>query len=110
MSPWRQKARAVILAALDEARDLGLDARAARRLVDARYPFGPRKRWPYKVWLDERRRLVTFRRRRGAPVDPPPGWLPGQLWLRFPAFSDQRSAVSGQPERNEDPSPRLAES
>jgi hypothetical protein len=30
------------------------------RRVDAAYPFGSRKNYPYQVWLDERRQLLKF--------------------------------------------------
>jgi hypothetical protein len=29
------------------------------RAIDAAYPFGPRRHHPYKIWLDERRKLAA---------------------------------------------------
>lgn len=55
MSYWRDTARAVIVAALADGKALGLDGPALVRLVDERYPFGPRENHPYKIWLSERR-------------------------------------------------------
>ena len=56
---WREVARRVIMKALDDAHGQGLDAAATLKLVDSRYPFGPRSNHPYAVWLSERKRLVT---------------------------------------------------
>ncbi len=69
---WRETARRVILHALDDAREQGLDAAATLALVDSHYPFGAREYYPYKVWLAERKNLVTSPRaptvRNGRPV------------------------------------------
>lgn len=67
---WRQEARRALLAALAEARALGLDPSQTLALVDHRYPFGAREHWPYRVWLEERRRLAL--QRPGKPRRPPP--------------------------------------
>jgi hypothetical protein len=56
---WREIARRVILKALADAQDQGLDATATLAFVDSRYPFGRRAYHPYKMWLSERQRLVT---------------------------------------------------
>jgi len=56
---WKMEARRVIREALAEADERGLDRDATIALVDSRYPFGERKRHPYKVWLEARRALVT---------------------------------------------------
>lgn len=56
---WRATARRVILKALADAREQGLDAKATLVLVDSRYPFGQRAYHPYKMWLSERKNLVT---------------------------------------------------
>lgn len=56
---WREIARAVILKAIDEARAQGMDVEATRAHVDAAYPFGERKYHPYKMWLSERKRLLS---------------------------------------------------
>jgi hypothetical protein len=52
-SPWRIRARLVILAALAAGRERGLAGRDLERYVRGHYPFGPRSGWPYKVWLHE---------------------------------------------------------
>jgi hypothetical protein len=65
---WREIARRVILKALDDARDQDLDAAATLKLVDSRYPFGPRANHPYAMWLSERKRLVTNPTPKGRPV------------------------------------------
>lgn len=48
---WRSIAKPIIAKCI---REIGLSDRDALRkaLFDA-YPFGERKMWPYKVWLDE---------------------------------------------------------
>lgn len=56
---WRTIARRVILKALEDAKAQGLDPKATLALVDSRYPFGVRDYHPYKMWLSERRKLVT---------------------------------------------------
>jgi hypothetical protein len=48
---WRAIARPVIAAVIDRV-GRGDDVALKRALYDA-YPFGERKMWPYKVWLDE---------------------------------------------------------
>lgn len=43
----------------DLPEDVSLEDR--RKAIDAAYPFGPRKYYPYKMWLRERRAyLVKF--------------------------------------------------
>ena len=59
MKTWREEAQAVIREALAEADARKLDRAATIKLVDSRYPFGERKRHPYKAWLKVRRELVT---------------------------------------------------
>lgn len=57
---WRPGARRAMYRAI-----AGLDADARRdaarvlAAVDAAYPFGQRSLFPYKMWLDERRKLVA---------------------------------------------------
>lgn len=36
-----------------------MNATDTLKLIDSRYPFGERKCWPYRVWLEVRRDLVT---------------------------------------------------
>lgn len=53
-SYWRTKATPIIRGVLvAHAGEPGRDVRRALRLA---YPFGERRHWPYKVWLDEIRR------------------------------------------------------
>jgi hypothetical protein len=59
MATWRDAARGVILKALEDARAAGLEPAATLALVDSRYPFGVRDYHPYKMWLSERKRLLT---------------------------------------------------
>lgn len=61
---WKNHARSVIVNALSEAKEQGLDDAATLRLVDSRYPFGPRECHPYKMWLAARRELVPSVRTR----------------------------------------------
>lgn len=88
MSPWRQKSRAVILAALKDADAQGLEGKARERFVSDRYPFGERAMHPYKIWLSEFRLLVKEKARPekvewpwpdGVPLPRKP--IPGQLGL-----------------------------
>ncbi len=61
LSTWRQIARATIHRALAEAAERRLDRQAVIDLIDSSYPFGPREHYPYKVWLEERRRVLQPR-------------------------------------------------
>jgi hypothetical protein len=56
-SSWRQEARAVMVGVVRGLLDLGkLDNNAALLdAIDDAYPFGERKRLPYKMWLLERK-------------------------------------------------------
>jgi len=58
-SYWRDIARASVQKALDEAKDQGLGPEATQALVNDRYPFGQREYYPYKVWLEERKKLLN---------------------------------------------------
>ena len=55
-STWRTHAGQVIATVIEE---VGTDdkGRLKRALFDA-YPYGVRKYWPYKVWLDEIRKQL----------------------------------------------------
>ena len=61
MGYWRRIARNVITEALEEAKKRGYDRSATIWLIDDAYPFGARERYPYKVWLEERRRVLQPR-------------------------------------------------
>lgn len=55
---WKDKARDVILAVMRGALADGVDRAELLRRVDAAYPFGPRKHYPYQAWLQVRRSLL----------------------------------------------------
>lgn len=50
---WRREARAAIDKAHATVPD-DADLKARTAIIDAAYPFGPRKYHPYKMWLKER--------------------------------------------------------
>jgi len=68
-SPWRQKAAVVIAGVL--AREL--EPMDRMRAFRAAYPFGVRKGWPYRVWLDQIARMTGRR--------PPLGCRRRLLWV-----------------------------
>lgn len=51
-SDWRRRSRAVIAEVMLALGPSATAVTAVKALRDA-YPFGERKHWPYKVWLDE---------------------------------------------------------
>ena len=55
MGKWRSRAREIIYQAYFEAKQLGLRGRSIRRFITQRYSlYGyPRKKFPYRVWLNE---------------------------------------------------------
>ena len=55
---WKDKARDVITAVMRGALADGVDRAELLRRVDASYPFGPRKHYPYQAWLAVRRALL----------------------------------------------------
>ena len=73
-SYWRRKSREIVAATIQSVgSDNPKTLHAA--LIEA-YPFGERKHWPYKVWLDEiQRQLHTGKH---API-PFPESEPGPL-------------------------------
>lgn len=76
-SRWRLRARQVVALVLRETQ--GQDEAAIRKALREAYPFGERKYWPYKVWLDEiRRQRSSGGRGRGTPT---PGVVPRQHQL-----------------------------
>jgi len=53
MKTWRDSARSKIIPILEQARkENWTEARIKKALFDA-YPYGERRCYPYKVWLDE---------------------------------------------------------
>jgi hypothetical protein len=53
MSRWREVAREVIVRALREGREMGLEGESLEAHVSAAYPWGSRSNHPYKIWLSE---------------------------------------------------------
>ncbi len=54
---YRAKAFAVIQRVIDE--NAGKPAAEVRRAVRQAYPWGDRKNWPYKAWLQAQRELLA---------------------------------------------------
>jgi hypothetical protein len=57
-SYWRRRAQTVMLGVIEETQ--GQPFAAIVAAVDRAYPFGLRKHHPYKIWLDERRKLIDL--------------------------------------------------
>jgi len=55
-SPWRQQAT-LVLARVLWATENATPSVRAKALRDA-YPFGERRYWPYRVWLDQLARMT----------------------------------------------------
>jgi hypothetical protein len=67
-SRWRAKAREIVARVLHETQ--GQDEATVRRALRDAYPFGPRRYWPYKVWLDEVQRQRGTKQQKPVEVDP----------------------------------------
>lgn len=65
---WKDKARDVITAVMRGALADGVDCTELLRRVDASYPFGPRKHYPYQAWLEVRRALLFEGAPNGHPI------------------------------------------
>ena len=80
-SHWRRIARPIIARVLGE--NAGKPDAEIRAALRAAYPFGVRRHYPYRVWLDEIARQTgkpstgRFRRRRVSTSDPSQGSLLG---------------------------------
>lgn len=59
MSDWTLRARRVIADVIADCRARGVDPKQTLKEIDAAYPFGPRKHWPYQAWLGERRKAIA---------------------------------------------------
>lgn len=78
---WRNAASLAIGQALGEFTTAGGDLiylneddhQTIKKLIDKAYPFGARHRHPYKVWLDERRKVLVAL---GIPVRQPKSSTP----------------------------------
>ena len=79
---WRQLCAPVIHRVLVE--QIFSDPKKIRKALREAYPFGERKYWPYKVWLDEIKRQRGQKRehrRRAGVVNRD---HPGQLYMVIP--------------------------
>jgi len=56
---WRELARESLQTAYDAARAQGLEGKALEKALSDSYPFGQRAYTPYKVWCEERRKLLA---------------------------------------------------
>ena len=59
-SKWRQASIRVIEKAMADTKMAGItDPQVIRERVDSAYPFSLRQYLPYKMWLEERRRIFV---------------------------------------------------
>jgi len=58
MSTWREQAAPIIQRVIHNCRATGKTEKQIRKALSDAYPFGPKKYWPYKVWLDEIKRQL----------------------------------------------------
>ena len=60
MGKWRTTAQKIIGAAYQEAKNSGVRGRAVRRFINQRYSQYAvnRKKYPYRVWLEELDRVM----------------------------------------------------
>lgn len=56
---WRERARRSLQQAYDKAQAEGLDGKALEKALFDSYPFGQRAYTPYKVWCEERKKLLA---------------------------------------------------
>lgn len=64
---WREIADATIARVLDECKADGMDLlylspdqkQEIRKRIDSAYPFGQRKNFPYKAWLNARKAVLV---------------------------------------------------
>ena len=71
MKTWRERSAPVIREALKKTE--GQPEKDIRKALRDAYPFGERKYWPYKVWLDEvkKQRSGQLPVAKKGPVDDP---------------------------------------
>jgi hypothetical protein len=50
-SYWRDRLRPIVTKAFNDCE--GCDKKALRKHLKPLFPYGERRGWPYKVWLDE---------------------------------------------------------
>lgn len=56
---WRELARESLQTAYNKAQSEGLEGKALEQALFESYPFGERAYTPYKVWCEERRKLLA---------------------------------------------------
>ncbi len=56
---WRELARESLQTAYNKAQSEGLEGKALEKAIFDSYPFGERAYTPYKVWCEERRKLLA---------------------------------------------------
>ena len=56
-SPWRQQARRILNELAESNPDV--TQKEMEQLIRDAYPWGPRAMHPYKIWLSERKRLLS---------------------------------------------------
>ena len=70
MNTWREIAKPIIARVLQEYPGDSNEQKAALR---ESYPFGERRYWPYKVWLDEIQRQKGLKETKRKVVEPMAG-------------------------------------
>lgn len=55
-SPWREKSAKIIYKVLEDNPYISI--KELRKKISKAYPFGERKYHPYKIWLDEVRKVI----------------------------------------------------
>ena len=56
---YAETASAVMVKTLLKCREEGKSPEDSAKAIDAAYPFGERAHWPYKAWLNERRKFFA---------------------------------------------------
>lgn len=89
VSYWTRRAREVIASALADGRADGLTGGDLLARVDAAYPFGVRKHWPYQVWIKERGRMCA------SLIPPPKRGKAAREMARLEALEAEMARVAG---------------
>ncbi len=66
---WRENCRPIIAKVLKETK--GKDETEIKNALKESYPFGERRMWPYKVWLDEIKRQRGLKKSKSSDVYDP---------------------------------------
>jgi hypothetical protein len=79
---WRERAKIVIKEIVDE---VGLDdIEALKKALFDGYPFGMRKYYPYRVWLEEQKKIIAIAHRMSG--ERPPGPSTREVVKELPLF------------------------